>query len=144
MCCAHTLFYIFLVRGCCSHRASSLCERLPLSQGTGKEVTDRCVGILYSGSSGGSGRHPAARQLSSVLVVPHLGCALVRPVGLVHEELLSGQHALLQIRQNGALLHTHTHTNECCSRRIKRLCASNLETIILILDHVCILELIVN
>lgn len=141
MCCAHTLFYIFLVRGCCSHRASSLCERLPLSQGTGKEVTDRCVGILYSGSSGGSGRHPAARQLSSVLVVPHLGCALVRPVGLVHEELLSGQHALLQIRQ-----HTHTHKRvmQYSSRPIKRLCASNLETIILILDHVCILELIVN
>ena len=58
------------------------------------------IGILYFGSSGGGIlRHGSSAQLSSVLVVPDLRCALVRPVGLVHEELLSGQHGLLHIRQ---------------------------------------------
>ena len=51
---------------------------------------------LVAVPSGGGTPAGHARQLSSVLVVPELRCALVRPVGLVHEELLTGQDSLLQ------------------------------------------------
>lgn len=85
----HTLFCIFLVRSC-FHKAREVAGEVSAAL--------RCCAwhplfwfIRW--------RDPAARQLSSVLVVPDLRCALVRPVGLVHEELLSGQDALLQIKQ---------------------------------------------
>lgn len=80
---AHTL-RLFASREKAGQLEKAKCMGFPLSR-----ITHRSSLFIR-------GRHQLARQLGSVLVVPELRCALVRPVGLVHEELLPGQDSLLQ------------------------------------------------
>lgn len=96
----------------------------------GREVTDRCVGILYSGFirwSGGIRRHGSSAQSSW----SHTSVALLYGPWVLFTN--SSSPVSTRFCRSGKTVHfyTHTHKNECCTRRIKRLCASNLETIII-------------